>query len=324
MPPTSITLHIAGVALTLYGEGLTDIFFGTPLGAEALDCFVESGNGLAEAVGEGAQAYSSHGALHCVPLTCCVEVRVVECWPVPMGEALSQKNSSNHTLGETRTAAGDSNSIDGTQFCYWREDVRLELSADGTTGVTWMDGSRGEIWAVVQLVLSALLLREGGGLIHGSAGVVDGHAWLNPGPSGTGKSTIAREAGFDHVLADEIVAVRPRGDGAGYIAWGTPFWSQGRTLPLNPRGAPIAVMTRPVKATQVALGPLADDEAVAWLLRCVTVYDNAPATRGAAFGLACDLVSRVDPIRLEFPKEGPWLPAALKAYRQISSSRPMT
>lgn len=287
------TLYIAGLALHLHGDGAADL---------PID---EAGPFLTPPPTPP-------------DLICSVEIRALRRWPVPKFDEL-----------ETKGPLDDSNQRDAIEisrdadFRFWREDVALTLSADGARGVAWVDGRRDEIWAVVQLALHALLLRTGGGVFHGSAGVIEGSAWLCPGPSGTGKSTIAREAGFDAVLADEMVALRPRPEG-GFTAWGTPFWSKGRTLPLNPAGAPLSVVVRPVKAKAVSLEALPADEAAAWLLRCVTVYDESAASRAAAFALACEIAERTDAIRLEFPKEGPWLPAALKAYRQISSPRPTT
>ena len=295
------TLYIAGVALTLTGEGVD-----AALGADAAPFLSPA------PLPDGADPHL---------ISRSVEIRVVDQWPVPRPDQLSaDQPSEDLKFSETPADAQGSKAPSDAQICYWREDVRLDWQPGGLRGVAWMNGERAEIWAVVQLALSAALLQHGGGLIHASAGVIDGAGWLCPGPSGTGKSTIARGAGFDAVLADEIVAVRP-GEG-GYTLWGTPFWSQGRALPLQNGGAPLAVLARPIQATAVSLGPLPEDEAAAWLLRCVTLYDDAPASRAAAFGLACDLVGRVDPIWLRFPKEGPWLPAALKAYRQTSSSRP--
>lgn len=238
-----------------------------------------------------------------------IQVEADDRWPV-VGPDLT-KNFSY----ETDQADTDSNDLS-----YQRHDLVVHMDAARTTARAVTDGTPGALMAVIQLVLQAALLPRGGLMIHGSAGVARGSAWLVPGPSGAGKSTVAREAGYESVLSDEIVALRRHG--AGFMAWGTPFWSQGRTLPLNPQGAPLGLLARPVKANAVAMEPLVADEALAWLLRCVTLYEEDPAAREAAFELACELVESVPTVSLAFPREGPWLPAALKAFQTRSSRSP--
>jgi hypothetical protein len=206
-------------------------------------------------------------------------------------------------------------------FTYARHNLRFELEPDGRTARAWTDGTAGPVWAAIELALHAALAPLGGFVVHGAAGVVDGTAWLFPGESGAGKSTIARGAGFDRVLGDEMAVVRRAAHG--FAVWGTPFWSNGRTLPLDPGGAPLALLADPVKSDAVAVLPWPRPQAAAGLLACVTSYEETPAARGRAFDLACDLVEAVPCVRPAFPKEGPWLPAArMRVMRAASSSTP--
>jgi hypothetical protein len=206
----------------------------------------------------------------------------------------------------------------GSTFVYARHNLRFALAGD--VADVWTDGTTGPLWAAMELALHAALDRLGGFVVHGSAGLVDGGAWLVPGRSGAGKSTIAREAGYARVLADEMVVVRRYADG--WRAHGTPFWSQGRARPLDAGDAPLALVADPVKSDAVAAVPWAKSDAAAGLLACVTSYDETPAARRRAFELACDLVEAVPCVRLAFPKEGPWLSAARRAVREASSSTP--
>jgi hypothetical protein len=76
-----------------------------------------------------------------------------------------------------------------------------------------------------RMLCSFLLLQEGGVLLHASAVVMRGRAWVFSGPSGSGKTTIASLAGRRAVLNDETIALRP--DGRGWAACATPFYGSG-------------------------------------------------------------------------------------------------
>lgn len=76
-----------------------------------------------------------------------------------------------------------------------------------------------------RLLCGFLLLQEGGILLHASAVVDHGRAWVFSGPSGSGKTTIAGLAGDRRVLNDETIALRPATDG--WTASATPFYGSG-------------------------------------------------------------------------------------------------
>jgi hypothetical protein len=172
-----------------------------------------------------------------------------------------------------------------------------------------VDGSRGALEAVVELTLQGALLRRGGLVVHGMAGVDEtGAGWLVPGRSGAGKSTIARTAGFARILADEAVVLRRVAPGpGGFRLYGTPFWSEGRTLPLDTGDAPLAVLAQPVQdaVAEASRRPVAS--AAADLLACVMFHDADPQARALVLETACDAAASADCVSLRFPKEGPWL-----------------
>jgi hypothetical protein len=76
-----------------------------------------------------------------------------------------------------------------------------------------------------RLLCGFLLLQEGGILLHASAVVDRGRAWVFSGPSGSGKTTIAGLAGDRRVLNDETIALRPSAHG--FEACATPFYGSG-------------------------------------------------------------------------------------------------
>lgn len=71
---------------------------------------------------------------------------------------------------------------------------------------------------------SFLLFREGDFLLHAAGVVTTAGVWLLCGPSGIGKTTLARLAGRRRTLSDDTVAVCPAET---VTAWSTPFWGEG-------------------------------------------------------------------------------------------------
>ncbi len=189
------------------------------------------------------------------------------------------------------------------EYTHRRHDLAFALTAG--RGRAIHDGHPGGLLAVLELAVAAVL--TDGLLLHAAAGVHRGRAWLMPGPSGTGKSTAARAGRFESVLSDERVIVRRRPDG--WRAYGTPWWSSGRTLPLDARSAPVGGVVGlhhggPWKR------PWAPDAAAAALIESAALY--APVRRRATFELACDLAAATPAIELAFRPDDDltaWLPS---------------
>jgi len=123
--------------------------------------------------------------------------------------------------------------------------------------------------ALMRFLLGARLLRAGAALVHASAVVLDGQAWVFPGPSGIGKTTIGREL-EGNLLADEAVALRQTPDGL--VAHATPYWAEfpGRALVAGimfPERGPLP-LHRDVSAAQAtarlaaSIGPILSRDAI--------------------------------------------------------------
>ena len=209
---------------------------------------------------------------------------------------------------------------DDIQPLYQRgSDVVLATGASihrRTVIHSWVDGSLGALEATVQVILQWALAQEGGLLMHASAGVYQSQGWLIPGVSGAGKSTAVREGGFDIVLSDEMVIVKPTRMTAmkqqAYRLFSTPFWSEGRMLPLIVADARLDLLAFPLKSEHAQLLPCSATEAVTLFMRAVTAYERLgpEASRlkqhSHLFEHACRVVESTPYRLLAFPKYGPW------------------
>lgn len=160
--------------------------------------------------------------------------------------------------------------------------------------------------SLFRALCSLLLLREGGVLLHASAVVQQGRAWLFCGPSESGKTTIARLAGERLVLNDETVAVRAQGDG--YEACATPFFGEGGpAMALTNTRAPLRAVFFLNKADGFAHRRLTAREAIqrAWAQVFLPKRDG-PVVDGILANLIA-LTTRVDCFDLFFaPHAGLW------------------
>lgn len=75
---------------------------------------------------------------------------------------------------------------------------------------------------IATVYLLYLFLHGRGTLIHSSGICDDGSGYIFAGPSGNGKSTIARLSHPRTVLCDDLVVLRKNGNGSGSV-YGTPF-----------------------------------------------------------------------------------------------------
>ena len=159
--------------------------------------------------------------------------------------------------------------------------------------------------AVLRIVHTLVLAREGGFLVHSASAVRNGKAFLFAGVSGAGKTTMARLAPPDaHVLTDEISYVRKETDG--YFAYGTPFAGELARAGENLR-APLAAVYLLVQGSENRIEPLGAAEAARGLLTNILFFaEDAELVQGV-FRSALEFVERVPVQRLTFvPDERVW------------------
>ncbi len=152
---------------------------------------------------------------------------------------------------------------DGRAGRVERHDLELDLAPGIGRAVIATNPSA--LDSLLRIVLSFLLVREGGFLCHSAA--VDG--WLFPGVSGAGKSTLGRSVPKSRLLADELVGV------VGARLYGTPFRGDfliGRNNARRPLEAVILLDRKGPRGVR----PVGKAAALVRLLQCALYFGNDP------------------------------------------------
>ena len=179
-----------------------------------------------------------------------------------------------------------------------RGDFRAEREPASRTGWIRQTANPYSIDAVLRIVHSLVLARQGGFLLHSASAIRNGKAFLFAGVSEAGKTTISRLAPPDAtLLTDEISYVR-RQD-AGYIAYGTPFTGELAKLGENV-SAPIAALYLLAKGAENRIDPIPSGEAARSLLANLLFFAEDEDLVQAIFHSAFEFVSRVPVSRLTF------------------------
>jgi len=179
-----------------------------------------------------------------------------------------------------------------------RGDFLAEWEPAARKGWIRQDANPYSIDAVLRIVHTLVLAREGGFLLHSASAIRNGRAFLFAGGSGAGKTTISRLAPPDAtLLTDEISYVRKRGDG--YIAYGTPFTGELAKIGENV-WAPVAALYLLRHGSENRIEPVALSEAARSLLANVLFFAEDEQLVQAEFHSAFELVSRVPVFRLTF------------------------
>jgi hypothetical protein len=157
-----------------------------------------------------------------------------------------------------------------------------------------------------RLLCGFLLLQEGGILLHASAVVDRGRAWVFSGPSGSGKTTIAGLAGNRRVLNDETIALCP--GARGFTACATPFYgSGGPEMAQANEQAPLRALCFLRKANRFAHRRLSPAEAVGRAFPEVMLPKRDVRVAELLLAALTSLVSRVPAYDLAFaPRAALW------------------
>jgi hypothetical protein len=179
-----------------------------------------------------------------------------------------------------------------------RGDFRAEWEPASRTGWIRQTANPYSIDAVLRIVHTLVLARQGGFLMHSASAIRNGKAFLFAGVSEAGKTTISRLAPPDAMLlTDEISYVRKQG--AGYVAYGTPFTGELAKLGENV-SAPIAALYLLAKGSENRIDPLPRGEATRSLLANLLFFAEDEELVQSTFHSTFEFVSRVPVSRLTF------------------------
>jgi len=184
-----------------------------------------------------------------------------------------------------------------------RGDFHAEWEPATGTGRIRQSANPYSIDAVLRIVHTLVLAKQGGFLLHSASAIRNGKAFLFAGVSGAGKTTIARLAPADAtLLTDEISYVRKLDasmKSEGYLAFGTPFTGELAKLGEN-TSAPVAALYLLAQGPENRIDPVAAADAGRELLANMLFFAQDQEMVHWAFQAACDFVHRVPVYRLTF------------------------
>ena len=184
------------------------------------------------------------------------------------------------------------------RWTFERGDFRAEWEPARRTGRVRQSANPYSIDAVLRIVHTLVLAREGGFLLHSASAIRNGKAFLFAGVSGAGKTTISRLAPPDAtLLTDEISYVRKRGEG--YVAYGTPFTGELAKIGENV-SAPLSTLYLLAQGPENRIDPVEPAGAARGLLANVLFFAEDEELVQSIFHSAFEFVSRVPVSRLTF------------------------
>ena len=228
--------------------------------------------------------------------------------------------------------------LEGRRWVMERSDFRAEWVPERRQGWVRQSPNPYSIDAVLRILHSLVLAREGGFLVHAASAIRNGRAFLFAGASGAGKTTISRLAPPDVVvLTDEISYVRPwkqrtgnreqvignssaqglgdEGQGIlpslfpvpsslfpAYEAFGTPFTGELARIGENLR-APVAALYLLTQGAGNRIEAISHAEAARGLLQNILFFAQDEELVRLVFQSAFDFVSRVPVRRLVFAQD---------------------
>lgn len=212
---------------------------------------------------------------------------------------LSERNSSiptMHLKAHRRNLNTASNSSELEMVNVYSRDgkvviERLDFSGylDFNTFMAYVEfNAKYSLEAFLRVAYSLILPHFAGLSVHASSVIRNGKAYVFPGKSGAGKTTIAELTSNGMLLTDETSVIR--GIGKTPTAYGTPFHGS-LELPGNNICAPIAGVYFPVKDGKNFLKRLPPQAALWKLLPNVNLFGQCNTLMERAFHLSHKLVT---------------------------------
>jgi hypothetical protein len=147
--------------------------------------------------------------------------------------------------------------------------------------------------SLLRVLWSIFLPRAGGALFH-ACGLRHGHLGvLAPGPSGAGKTTLARKMPDpDDVLSDEVVAVHPDGEG-GWLVSGSPFWGEFARGGVSLRSFPLGALAFLEQTATAQVGPVSPAQALMRALGCMICFERDDQALARNLAVVSTLIAEV-------------------------------
>jgi hypothetical protein len=179
-----------------------------------------------------------------------------------------------------------------------RGDFRAEWDIASQVGKIQLSPNPYSIDALLRILHTLTLAKQGGFLLHAAGAIRNGKAFLFPGVSGAGKTTIASLAPRNvTLLTDEISYVRKSGDS--YIACGTPFSGE-LGKPGENVSAPLGAVYVLAKGPENRVDSLPAAEAARAILSNLLFFAEDPELVFDVFHAACEFAARTPVFRLTF------------------------
>lgn len=153
---------------------------------------------------------------------------------------------------------------------------------------------------LTRTLLSIIIVRSGGFLLHASAIADDSHSYVFCGPSESGKTTIARLLRDKDVLTDETAAIITKDNR--YYAYATPFFGELGEITKN-RGAPLKAIFFIHKGKDFSHKRITKIEAMKYFFNNIMLCGRNPDLTKKLFDNIDNLASSTPCYDLEFKPE---------------------
>lgn len=187
---------------------------------------------------------------------------------------------------------------DGDQWLIERTDFRARWNCSTRQGRVQQVSSIYSLDSVLRVLLTLILARKNGFLLHASSAIRSGRALVFSGKPGAGKTTIARLAPPDTFLLTDDVSCLVRHQGS-FNAVGTPFYC-GLGRPGENREAQIGTIYLLAHGSENKVEPVEGAAAIRGLLDNVLFFSRDPESTKSVFETVCEFANHVPIRRLTF------------------------